>query len=291
MNVKWMSREVFRTRRWYVKWISKTSTYFGALAVIDAVVLASFTTPRNAGFIRNLYSLSALSCTLVAFVAVLPKHYIERHIRDHDVVLTVKIGDIFQDPGTLVVSFADTFDTDITDNEIIHESSLQGQLIEREFSGVVADLDRQIDQYIAGAQLAGEERLSKHRGKRTVYPIGTTLRLSGNSHQFYAVALTKMSDELIVESSPDYLWQSLQSVWQQHRIAGNMGPLTLPLLGTELARISGLTPERVITLILVSFVTAQSIKPITKHLTIVVHHRQAAALDWLALEDLIRALL
>lgn len=71
-------------------------------------------------------------------------NHININVEGSDV--TIKVGDIFQQPGLKVIAFNEYFDTQV-DNRIIAESSLNGTFIKCHLNGAVENLDSHIESY------------------------------------------------------------------------------------------------------------------------------------------------
>ena len=50
-----------------------------------------------------------------------------------DVTIEIKCCDFFNQEGSKLIQFSDTFDTDVYDKKIVKKSSLNGQFIDRFF--------------------------------------------------------------------------------------------------------------------------------------------------------------
>ena len=60
--------------------------------------------------------------------------------------VTIKVGDIFQQPGLKAIAFNEYFDTQV-DNRIIAEGSLNGIFIKKNLDVPVSELDHHIENY------------------------------------------------------------------------------------------------------------------------------------------------
>src|SRR5260370_4174634 len=118
-------------------------------------------------------------------------------------------GNLFDQPGHLVIGMSDTFDTSIP--VIIARSSIQGQFLESIFCGNVEDLDRQLLQALSHIQPIG---LIDKPGKREKYPIGTVAVLNEHARRFFCVAYTEMNERNEARGTMDGIWRSLRSLWK-----------------------------------------------------------------------------
>src|SRR5690349_285063 len=110
--------------------------------------------------------------------------------------VSVVVGDLFERSEHLVVGFSDTFDTDITADEVISSRSVQGQLLTRLYGNNLQSLDDDLQRALAGAQPVGLElRTGKQKGKLQRYPIGTVAVLAPRTQKIFAVAYSRLGND------------------------------------------------------------------------------------------------
>ena len=63
-----------------------------------------------------------------------------------------------------------------------------------------------------------------------------------------------MGNNLIASSNVDFLWQSLGAVWEAIYVRGQRKEVSIPIVGSELARVACLNRESLLKMILLSFV-------------------------------------
>jgi hypothetical protein len=115
-----------------------------------------------------------------------PPVSISRSLPPTNVKIEVRVGDVLDQRGNVIIGAADTFDTDFAD-DIISPASVQGQLLTSTFAGDRVELDRQIEASVG----AGEHDAAKTFGKRGRHPIGTvTVVRAGESRFFLPAFLT-----------------------------------------------------------------------------------------------------
>ncbi|MGH7930485.1 MAG: macro domain-containing protein, partial [Candidatus Binatia bacterium] len=167
-----------------------------------------------------------------------PRQQVRREFGRPDIVVEVRVGDLFDQDGHLVVGFSDTFDTDIESNVIINAKSVQGQLLSRVYGGDRERLDAELKDVLTNEPVAiVEPPGAKRDGKTHRYPIGTVAVLGSPSRRIFAVAYSKMGNDLIARSSVDHLWHSLNQVWESIYLHGQRERIAIPLIGAEFARI------------------------------------------------------
>ncbi|MFY1670336.1 macro domain-containing protein [Plantactinospora sp. WMMB334] len=205
------------------------------------------------------------------------------------VSISVISGDLFaHDDAHLVVGFTDTFDTNTRGNVVISSGSVQAQAMRRLFEGDRDLLDRRLRAALHGVPAAGrEKRSAKPRGRLIRYPIGTVAVLHQQDRQVFGLAYSRMGNDLIARSSLDDIRTSLDALWHAVYQEGQLRPLAMPVIGSALARVYGVPPTRLLTLIMESFVACTLDRPVARELRIVLRPADLAHVD---LEEVARYL-
>lgn len=169
--------------------------------------------------------------------------------------LVVVRGDLFdQEDANLVVGFTDTFDTATEQDLVISRDSVQGQLVERLFGGRRKLLDDRIQAGLrAFTPLRTERPQDKPRGRRVRYPLGTTVPLPVSGRRVFAVAYSRLGNDLVARSAPADLRVCLDSLWPAVARYGMYKPVAIPLIGSGLARIVELDRTQLLFMIVESF--------------------------------------
>lgn len=219
---------------------------------------------------------------LCAIALNLPRKAICRSLSSPDSTIEVKIGDLFDEPGHLVIGTNDVFDTE--PGEVIKPSSVQGQFLTRLYYGDYRRLDAEIDVALEPLKTDRKREPNKKKGKNWRYPIGTTLALGLPDRRFFLNAYGYMGNDLRVKSSADDIWRSLSCLWEQVRLKGHGLEVTIPVIGSDLARTN--LPRMTLTkLIIISFIAASKKDFVTKKLTVIIHPKDLDSVDLYALED------
>ena len=232
----------------------------------------------------------ALLTFLFGVYRTFPRSKIVQYFQQPEMTVTVMTADLFLQQSQIVIGFADTFDTDTTDNKIISGFSLQGQLLERLFHG-----DRELLDSLLQVQLekldgeAIDSNLKEH-GKMMRYPTGTSVVINHDGRNIYCLAYSKMDNDLRVQSTLDLLWSSMSSLWNCVCANGQLEPIVLPVFGPELARVRNLSREALAKVILMSFVAESRIRPLTRDFTLVVRKQDLANINMLELAAFMRNL-
>ncbi|MFE9024704.1 macro domain-containing protein [Streptomyces iakyrus] len=205
--------------------------------------------------------------------------------------VTIKVGDLFEQPGHLVIGSNDVFDTDTRDDLLIVHRSVQGQFLHRLYASETARLDGDIDTALAGVPpVRVEDRAAKRAGKLARYPVGTVAVLGSPQKRFFLSAYGTMRNDLTVASGPDQMWKSLEELWHVMHLHARREAVAMPVIGSALARIDSMDHTSLIKLILLSFVTRSRRSVICKELTIVVHPEDYVRVDMLELAMFLRTL-
>jgi DNA-binding SARP family transcriptional activator len=187
--------------------------------------------------------------------ARLDDHVFRHKFTNPNLLVAIMPGDLFaQDDANLVIGFTDTFDTATDDDVIISSESAQGQLLLRLYEGDHRKLDRELRSALRHAAVDSVELPSAKRGKRTRYPIGTVATLHHTGRRLFAVAYSRMGNNLVAHSSLEQLRTSLDQLWDAVYVHGQLKPVAIPLVGSGLARLHAVTHEQLLTTIIESFV-------------------------------------
>jgi transcriptional regulator with XRE-family HTH domain len=223
-----------------------------------------------------------------ADAARLPLH---RQLRTLDVTIGVVAGNLFDQDTHIAVGFSDTFDTSTADDRIIHSSSVQGQLLRDVYHGDQDLLDRQLAAALAGVSpVSVESRRDKPHGKLARYPLGTVAVLGEPRRLIFAVAYGRMGNDLVARAPVDDLWSCYTKLWDAVYRHGQRGALSVPLMGSGLARIDTLDRGNLLRLILLSFAAYSRLRLICHELRIVVFPADIHRVNLAGLRDFLQAL-
>ncbi|WP_432157055.1 macro domain-containing protein [Streptomyces sp. bgisy153] len=194
--------------------------------------------------------------------------------------VVVEEGDLFDQPGHLVVGFTDTFDTVVDDGSVINDASVQGQLLARRYAGDVRRLDAELTAALRGvAPRVSESARDKPRGKRERYPLGTVAVLGTRPRLVFAVAYSRMGNDCVASSGVQDLWIGLERLWDAVRRHGQLERVTMPLTGAGLARLHDLDENSLLRLILLSFVVHSWERVVCRELRVVVRPGELGRID------------
>jgi Domain of unknown function (DUF6430) len=223
---------------------------------------------------------------LYAISLSLPRKSVFRSLSSPDSTIEIKVGDLFDEPGHLVIGANDVFDTE--PGEVIKPSSVQGQFLTRVYHGDHQRLDAEIDDALESLTVERKRETGKRRGKSWRYPIGTTLVLGFPDKRYFLNAYGYMGNDLRIKSSADDIWQSLSCLWEQVRLKGHGLEVAIPIVGSDLARTN--LPRMTLTkLIVISFIAASKKDFVTTKLTVIIYPKDLNLIDFYALEDFLNS--
>lgn len=218
----------------------------------------------------------------------LPLHH---QLSSLDTSLDIVAGSLFDQETHLAVGFSDTFDTSVADDRIIHSSSVQGQLLHQVYRDDQDRLDEQLDTALAFIPpVSFESRHDKPYGKLARYPLGTVAVLGEPRRLIFGVAYTRMGNDLVAHAPVEDLWTCFTKLWDAVYRHGQRGALSVPLMGSGLARIDTLDRGNLLRLILLSFVSSSRLRLICHELRIIISPGDINRVDLAGLRDFLDTL-
>ena len=186
-----------------------------------------------------------------------------------DLRIDIKIGDIFEEEGVLIVGTNTTFDTR-TDDGTISPKSIQGQYTTRFFTAGVQDLDRQINETLQTIDVV-EERTTKEKpfGKRKVYPLGTVVPIHAGERKAYFYAMAHFNATKRAQVRTTEFLDALPRLWNGIREHAGVEDLLCPLLGTRHGRVPAKRLE-LLGEIVRSFLAANREAKVADNLTVII---------------------
>lgn len=232
--------------------------------------------------------LGILGTAAQANTARLPVHH---QLSSPAVEINIVAGNLFDQDTHLAVGFSDTFDTSIEDDRIIHSASVQGQLLRHVYRGNQDRLDEQLAVALTGiSPIFVELRRDKPYGKLARYPLGTVAVLGEPRRLIFAVAYGRMGNDLVASAPVEDLWHCYTSLWDAVYRRGQRGALSVPLMGSGLARIDTLDRGNLLRLILLSFVAYSRLRIICHELRIVIAPDDIRRVDLAGLGNFLQTL-
>lgn len=183
--------------------------------------------------------------------------------------VTIKVGDIFLQPGFKAIAFNEYFDTQV-DNRIIAEGSLNGLFIKKHLDVPVSELDRHIESYAFERSEILESNPDRKLGKKVRHKIGTICVYK----DFLLTAFSKFDeDNKAMLTMPEYLeflinfWDKVNNVYAQQNVS-------TPIFGSGITRIKGhksISDEDLLKIMLWTFRISEMRFKYPTRLTVVIH--------------------
>ncbi|BDX03151.1 hypothetical protein MACH16_18990 [Marinomonas pontica] len=183
--------------------------------------------------------------------------------------VTIKVGDIFQEPDFKVIAFNEYFDTQV-DNIIISEGSLNGVFIKEHLDIAVSDLDEHIAAYDFDKDEILGANENRKQGKKLRHQIGSICIYK----DYLLTAFTKFDDSnKALITMPEYLeflinfWDRVNRVYAQKNVS-------TPIFGSGITRIQGhknISDEDLLKIMLWTFRISEMRFKYPARLTIIIH--------------------
>lgn len=184
--------------------------------------------------------------------------------------VTIKVGDIFAEPGFKAIAFNEYFDTQV-DNKLISEESLNGIFLKKHLGEPVSRLDRGIEEFAFESDEVLELNETRREGKKQKYRLGTIF-VAG---EYLLTAMSKFDDSnRATLTMPEYLeflirfWDRVNKVYAQKSVS-------TPIFGSGMTRIKGhktIADEDLLKIMLWTFRISEMRFKYPAKLSIIVHH-------------------
>lgn len=198
---------------------------------------------------------------LISTVIRRPIKSILLEFKKWDINLEVRIDDLFEVGGAVMVSTNTDFEADVAGGKIA-PNSLQGQFTSKYFTGNQNELIAKINNEL------GKLSLNKP------YPMGTTITINTHGKAFYFNAMSQLNAQGNASSTLDDIQRALAGLWKHVRVEGELQELVMPVIGTGRGRVNQ-SRKKIISIIAESFIKASSEEKFTGKLIIVVRPEDA----------------
>lgn len=182
-------------------------------------------------------------------------------IPKHDFGVEVRIANLFDASGAVMVSTNSKFEADVAGG-MIAPDSLQGQFTARYFTGNQNELIAKI-----------KDGLGKIGGA-IPFSMGTTIPVTTHGKTFYFTVMADLNEHGNAFTTVDNIKQALDGLWGHVRQSGELQELAVPVMGTGRGRLQ-VTRKRMIAIIAESFVKASEVGKFTDKLVIVIRPEDA----------------
>ena len=238
---------------------------FGVLWLVTEFCLAVF--PEFDYQLREHWWLFLMVGGIAGLLRAWPRLVVQSEITGTDASIEIRVGDVFKQDGSVVVSATTSFDTAMDDGTIDTES-VQGQYVLR-YCDSLETLNQQIEGALEELQYTVRDVNDKPFGSRKKYPVGTTAPVKCGDKKAYFVAIATLNAHRTAHATLDNLLDALPVLWENIRTKGGMEPISVPVLGSGFSRLNA-TREELAREIIKSFVAATHAGKFCEHLTIVI---------------------
>jgi len=251
----------YNLKRWLYNFKSIIADFVTGIGLFWLFVsIGSYST--NGGidtFAKSIFLFIFASIIILTIVLVKnkPKTVFSYKLRDKDNFIEIKVGDAFNNSGSLVIPINNHFDVSLGGN-VKKAKSLQNKLITEFYLGkeehLATDISEKIDQL-----------LSPH-------DIGTTIEVEQNGKVFYLLVNSKKKQNNRVESSVDDFLLSLSKLWTYIALeSGRNSVVTIPLISTNHGRITNINRTTAIKEIIESYIDTSKSLNIADKMIISIH--------------------
>lgn len=197
--------------------------------------------------------------------------------------VTIKVGDIFQQPGWKAIAFNEYFDTQV-DDKIIAKGTLNGIFISEHLDVAVTALDAHIENYAFDPGEVVESNLDRKKGKKLRYQIGTICVFK--EYLLTAFSTFDQSNKAQL-TMPQYLeflinfWDKVNAIYAQQSVS-------TPIFGSGITRIKGhknMKDEDLLKIMLWTFRISEMRFKYPARLTIVIHESKIDQINLLDIKS------
>jgi len=181
--------------------------------------------------------------------------------KEYDFAVEVKIADIFQEQGAIVISSNSKFESDVAGGKI-SVNSLQGQFTAKYYTGNQTGLEESI-----------ADELNEIEGSQP-YSMGTTVPIHTHGKTFYFVAMAHLGENGNASTTLSDINQALSGLWNYVRDNGELQELVIPVLGTGRGRLE-VSRKKMIARIVESFVKESKVNKFSEKLVITIRPKDA----------------
>lgn len=209
--------------------------------------------------------ISLIIGTIVILLINKPKKEYVFNIKDRDIKIILKIGDILKEKFAIVVPTNTTFDTKM-DNDFISIKSVQGQVQDKYFKNNISTLDCLMEKELENIPFI--ELTDRKDTKNKKYDIGTTVEINQNGKRFYFLADSDINIKgQTINPSTMNITDALSRLWQHIGEFGHVEPIAIPIIGTGRMGIVS-SREEIFKNIIFSFVANNTTKKIATELIV-----------------------
>ncbi len=204
---------------------------------------------------------------IVSLIQVWSPDEITLYWDDLQLMVEIRTGNLFSTNGNIAISTDDFFLTH--DPKLISQTSLMGQLVNKEYSGQPDLLENDLTQFATNQNNATIESVSVS-GKNKRYPIGTTIAIRNPQKRIFITALCRIDlANNTGRASANDVWIALQGLWKTVANNPTGKPTSVPLFGAGQTS-AGLSYSTSLNIMLASLIVAAREKPISDKINIII---------------------
>lgn len=255
-----------------IKIVKDCLSLLGFIATVCTFETQFFGTQWLTDVVKRFSIVNSLVVLLFAFLLKNknPLSY-EYIIKDTDIKICLKVGDILGSGSSIVIPTCTTFDT-IMEDEFISKDSIQGQFQTRIFKNDIHLLDLSLRTNLDDNGYKWITVDNKNVGKKHRYLIGTVSKFTYNNKHYYFLAVANVNNNgKVIDGSFDNITCALEGFWNFMAEHGHTENVAIPIIGTGKAGINGISREEIIKIIILSFLAFNQDKKITERLEIYIH--------------------
>ena len=240
--------------------ISSIFGIFGGIYLLVEVLdfFNIFTRDRYGSFAFLIFILVSI---VVSIAIRRPIKCISVSLPLNDIIVEVRITDLFEVNGAIVISTNSVFEADVAGGKIALDS-LQGQFTSRYFTGNQSELILKISE--------------KTRTLKSIppYPMGTTIQISTHGKVFYFTVMADLNEQGTASTTPEKIKDSLDGLWNYVRESGELQDLVISVIGTGRGRLK-IPRKKMICLIAESFMKSSNQGKFAERLIIAIRPEDA----------------
>jgi hypothetical protein len=205
--------------------------------------------------------------------------------KDKNIKIKIFSDDLFEQvDSNLVIGMTDTFDTEL--GQIIDAKTIQGQFTSQIYGGNSNKLNQDLQTLLSSQHPnSGTIDQSKKQGNNTRYSIGTTVTLEHGVKKYFCVAYSHLDNQLHAKSSYENITMALTNLWKEVRKKSNNTKVSIPVIGSGLARINGMSYVWLIKTIIISYMTASKEANICPELHLIISKSDKNKIRWSQIKD------
>ena len=244
---------------------SVLSVFGGLWLVIE--ILAFFNKNEFSNDLRSIWWVILILGVILILYQNWPKTLHTFKVKNRDVSIAIKVGDIFKIDGSIIIPI--NHKLDCNNNGIVEKSSsILKHFIKQDYNSKHSHLQTDINHELEDQKDWYDKFIVKQNP--VIYKIGTVVPIFKDEKHHYMLCSSKLNEKGKSKTTEDDLQIALSELWVYLNHSGNNDSLVMPIIGTGRGRITS-TREEVIKEIVLSFLVSLSSGGYCEQLTICIH--------------------